>query len=401
MTVHDTLSLVYQTTPWRSEISLLLLISIICFYLSGSLFFDIIHYYFHRCSKSRSKWLRRIGYLHMAHHFYFNRHLQFNSRYLVHNMFFELPMECLSQLMGSWLSFQFATALTPSRWITSHTIAFRMVVLITIVRTLLVMIMSGRDSNHVEYQSLPKDPSWFWVGPQYHAMHHAYPNAYMSSVCRLFDWVAGTANSLDQKHVTMTGANSSFGRAMTRRLLIAGVKEVESLTYGVDWTYDDYSKAIAVLQNTDILVIDHGTKSQKDMMQGNYHSVVTLIDLFKLHQDKATESRRNRHCCALPLPEIWYVGSEAEIFYLPLSAADRLYCDSIRAFLPRARALYDDPSVIYRHIVPAAFSADWAASIAMWWISRGTRYIPVTYTGMAFVNYFKFLCFLGRVKDPR
>lgn len=39
----------------------------------------------------------------------------------------------------------------------------------------------------------------------------------------------------------------------------------------------------------------------------------------------------------------------------------------------------------------AVLSADGAAKCAMWWIRRGARYIPVTYTGVAYLNYFKFI----------
>lgn len=27
----------------------------------------------------------------------------------------------------------------------------------------------------------------------------------------------------------------------------------------------------------------------------------------------------------------------------------------------------------------------------MWWIRRGSKYVPVTYTGFAYLNFFKFL----------
>ena len=33
----------------------------------------------------------------------------------------------------------------------------------------------------------------------------------------------------------------------------------------------------------------------------------------------------------------------------------------------------------------------WAAAVAMWWIRRGARYVPVTYTGFAFLGFWKFL----------
>lgn len=40
---------------------------------------------------------------------------------------------------------------------------------------------------------------------------------------------------------------------------------------------------------------------------------------------------------------------------------------------------------------PAIVSADWAARWTMWWIRRGSKYVPVTYTGFAYLNFFKFL----------
>lgn len=58
--------------------------------------------------------------------------------------------------------------------------------------------------------------------------------------------------------------------------------------------------------------------------------------------------------------------------------------------------------MIYRHIVPSSFrsaigpglmSGGFAAKVAFFLIRRGVRYVPVTYTGVALVNYFKFVWF--------
>ena len=58
-----------------------------------------------------------------------------------------------------------------------------------------------------------------------------------------------------------------------------------------------------------------------------------------------------------------------------------------------------DGDVLYRHIVPSAFrsrmggglmSGRTAAAIALWLIRRGFRYVPVTYTGIAFLNFVPF-----------
>ena len=85
----------------------------------------------------------------------------------------------------------------------------------------------------------------------------------------------------------------------------------------------------------------------------------------------------------------------------------KAYTYSKRSFAEYARGFYDNEDILYRHIVPAAFqsnmgtalvSADWAAKATLWWISRGARYVPVTYTGFALANYFRFMY---RVKPRR
>jgi hypothetical protein len=66
--------------------------------------------------------------------------------------------------------------------------------------------------------------------------------------------------------------------------------------------------------------------------------------------------------------------------------------------------------MVYRHIVASAFtsrmgpgliSGEAAAALAMFFIRRGFRYIPVTYTGIAWVNYLKFaLALHARAPEP-
>lgn len=101
------------------------------------------------------------------------------------------------------------------------------------------------------------------------------------------------------------------------------------------------------------------------------------------------------------LPEVWYLGSEIEIgphFNVPEMMR---YSASKRAFAPYARAYYDE-DFLYRHVVQAGFtskkgkglvSAEWAAWVTMVFVKRGARYVPVTYMGMAYANFFKFLWF--------
>ena len=124
-------------------------------------------------------------------------------------------------------------------------------------------------------------------------------------------------------------------------------------------------------------------------MEANCDSSVALIERFRaLSADRQIPA------------EVWAVGSEIEAhpaFGIPELV---LYRDSKRAFARHARRYYGDRRLVYRHIVPSAFtspmgpglmSGSFAARVALFLIRRGFRYVPVTYTGVAFFNYFKFL----------
>jgi hypothetical protein len=75
------------------------------------------------------------------------------------------------------------------------------------------------------------------------------------------------------------------------------------------------------------------------------------------------------------------------------------YSASKRAFARKALGYYHSDALIYRHIVPSSFtsamgkgamSAATAVNIALFFIRRGFRYVPVTMTGLAVLNFFRF-----------
>ncbi|PON26664.1 integral membrane protein [Trichoderma gamsii] len=300
--------------------------------------------------------------------------LQFNDYYLWHNICFELPLELGCQAFGSWLGWLMLKriAILGSGGVSQRSL--HGVLAIEVVKIVIVAMLSGRDSNHKTYDQVPKNPYKFIVGPEYHALHHVDPAAYMGSTFYFFDWLFGTAYTLKSRRVTMTGASGAFGKALIRELHTESVACIQQLKFGVDWTYTNYDAAIPTLANTDILILAHGSK-RHDVLKANCDSAVQLISLFKQHR----KSDPNQIAI---LPEIWYVGSETELH--PSFGIQNLqaYSTSKRAFLPHARKLYDDDSILYRHIVPVAFqstmgsailSAQWAARTAMWWIRRGAR----------------------------
>lgn len=236
--------------------------------------------------------------------------------------------------------------------------------------------------------NLPAPRRGLITDPAYHAMHREFPDRYFGSVTTLFDRIFGTGTAIKDRRVVITGCSGSFGRPFAELLLAHGAADVIPLKFGVNYTYFDYSACDPVLAEADILVLAHGAKGEL-AMQANCDSFLHFIERFK----ELTAKRK------VP-PEVWAVGSEIEAHPAWGNQELQVYLDSKRAFARHARRYFWDPSIIYRHIVPSAFksqmgpgliSGRFAARWAWFFIARGFRYVPVSYTGIAFINYFKFL----------
>ncbi|KAM3533132.1 hypothetical protein MY4038_003557 [Beauveria bassiana] len=354
-------------------------------YIVGSVFFDLVHWQSHQ--KTRNKFVRWLNRTHSAHHQYFNRQLRFNRSFRYANLVSHMPLEFACQAVGSSASW-----LLLRRFYPTAAYDLLIVMLVQIIRTAIVAWNMGYDSNHIPYRVLPKDGNNMIVGPEYHVLHHIDPQNYFGSMVRLVDMIFGTATTLKGRRVAMTGSSGALGKELTKILQKEQVASITPLRHGVDWSRNDYSGLAPILAETDILVLCHGTKDHNAALAMNCTSAVSIIELFKQSRDRTKPEL---------IPEVWYVGSEAELHgALPGDKVMQAYAESKRAFVPFARAYYDDEQILYRHIVPAAFQsrmgsaivgADWAARTAIWWIRRGAQYVPVTYTGMAFVNYFRFM----------
>ncbi|ATY58318.1 integral membrane [Cordyceps militaris] len=355
-------------------------------YITGSIFFDLVHWQAHQ--KTRNKFVRWLNRTHAAHHQYFNRQLRFNAKFRYANLITHMPLEFACQAVGStgsWLVLRrlYATC----AW------DLLIVMAVQVVRTAVVAWNTGHDSNHIPYETVPKDRNSMIVGPEYHVLHHIDPQNYFGSMVRVVDMLFGTATTLKGRRVAMTGSGGALGSALASILRTEQVASVTALRHGVEWSAGDYARLAPILAETDVLVLCHGTKDPRAALAMNCTSAVAIIELFKQARARTRPEL---------IPEVWYVGSEAELHgaLLPGDTVMRAYAASKRAFVPFARAYYDDDAINYRHIVPAAFRSrmgsavvgpEWAARVAVWWIRRGAQYVPVTYTGLAFVNYFRFM----------
>lgn len=153
-------------------------------YITSSIFFDVVHYFLHQWSTSRWKALRWLSQCHQYHHLYYNRTLSFNNRFLLQNNWIALPLEMICLFIGGLLGWSFLRFFNAKD--VKYT-SFATILTVHLVRTLVVIWMNGRDSNHIEYKTAPKDPHWLFVGPQFHALHYVHPDRYMSSVVKVFD----------------------------------------------------------------------------------------------------------------------------------------------------------------------------------------------------------------------
>lgn len=368
------------------------LISLFYLLCAGSLFFDVVHHMLHRCEKSSHPLFKRLARIHHYHHLYFTRHLQFDKKYLRQNQFQALPLELALQIFGTILGYTFSTLVTPTPLVWTKPNHVWYIIGFQVTRTAFVIATSGRDSNHLVYQTAPKDPNWIFVGPEFHSLHHVYPDRYIGSFIKALDWICGTAYSFRGKRFVITGANEKFGQAIVAELEREGVNGIHKLDIGTDWNHDDFENAIPLLSNSDVLILAHSLKGQ-DEVESNCKSAIRLIKLFKKHKVI------NR--VGPTLPEVWYVGNESEV-HLSWGNRRTLRCSQQeRGFLPHARYFYDDPNILYRHIVPSSFcsimkfgvqsTAVQEARFAMWWIRRGARYVTGLYIGAAYLNYLRFI----------
>lgn len=350
-------------------------------FVVSTLLFDIVHYLLHRWGKSANPVLRRFARWHWVHHAFLDRRMRVHPGLVRKNIIYHVIPEYLTSLAGT-LVFLFVFPWLP-------------VVVVAVIRTVmfgLTLKEEGMDYNHMTMERLSGQQGLLWVGPSYHAMHHIYPNNFYSSFSNLFDLIFGTTCQFDGRRFAVTGAGGAFGSALARRLEKLGA-EVKTLKHGADFAPGEVERARETLEWADVLVLSHGAKSG-DCDNANVRTFVELTELF-------TEIGKGR----LTPPEVWGLGSEAELHGDMGMDSLRDYARTKRAFAGHAIGYYRSPDLIYRHIVPSAFtsamgkgpmSADTAVSMALFFIRRGFRYVPVTLTTLAFWNYFRFRSLTSR-----
>ncbi|KAJ5547656.1 hypothetical protein N7513_004890 [Penicillium frequentans] len=148
--------------------------------------------------------------------------MQFDKKYLRQNQFQALPLELALQIIGTILGYVFSALVTPSALIWIKPTHLWYIIGIQVTRTAFVIITSGRDSNHLVYQIAPKDSNWMFVGPEFHSLHHVYPDRYIGSFIKVLDWICGTAYSFRGKRFVITGAKGDLVKQLLQSLSVKG-----------------------------------------------------------------------------------------------------------------------------------------------------------------------------------
>ena len=361
---------------------MLIVLQSILAYLTGTVLFDVIHYFFHQSMKSQHASLKMLGRLHGMHHRFFPATLTIQKTLWQENFIRHVTFEYVTQVCGTLFCLFFM-----------HPYAIAFAIIFETCLFFSVYQWHGEDPHHRSIAKLSAHRGGMFVSGSYHALHHVYPNNFFSSSIKIIDYVLGTGLQLKGMRIALTGASGALGSQMKLLLEKAGAV-VTPIKFGVDYDYHDYSRLKSVFANSDILFLCHGSKHD-NAMEANCDSFIQMIELFKsMHAHRF-----------LPV-EIWGVGSEIECH--PCFGIKKLYpyAESKRHYARYARACFRDTSIQYRHLVHAAFTsrmgpglmtAKFAANVTMFMLKRGFKYIPVTYTGFAFINYFRFI--LGPTDD--
>lgn len=376
--------------------------------LASVLWVELVRDFYHTLSHLLPPLYR----LHVWHHKVFRRDLSVVSDniYRQAHWYNDVP-EALVMLLFSVFPWLLTYQLDPtpqwSVWLGSfYTLSF---LLSAIARGLGIPFVDElTDVTHRpgEFVNLP---SRWLVNRPYHWRHHFdNQDAYFSGTLTIVDKLLGTALSLKNKRIAVTGASGTLGRALLTQLHSSGAKvtalsssnteirldiEGEAIAIKtIPWQIGQESELLAQLNQIDILILNHGINvyGQRDQeaiaksYEINTFSTLRLMELFF----QTIKSDRD-----MIRKEVWVNTSEAEVN----PALSPLYELSKRATgdLITLRRL-DAPCVIRKLILGpfksklnpvGIMSAPWVAQQIVNLARRDVRNIIVTINPLTYILF--------------
>ena len=374
--------------------------------LASILWVELVRDFYHTLSHLWQPLYR----LHVWHHKVFRRDLSVVSEeiYRQAHWYNDVP-ESLVMLTLSILPWQLTQAwdFTP-RWAvwtgSLYTLSFLLGAIARGLGIPLVDELTDVTHRPGEFTNLPS--RWF-VNRPYHWRHHFdNQDAYFSGTLTLVDKLMGTALSLKNKRIAVTGASGTLGIALLTQLHLAGAKVI-ALTSSereiilnlngehmplktISWQAGREAELRSQLAKVDILILNHGVNvyGQRDeaaiakSYEVNTFSSLRLMELFF----QTIKSDRD-----MIRKEVWVNTSEAEVN----PAFSPLYELSKRAIgeLVTLRRL-DAPCVVRKLILGpfksklnpvGVMSPEWVAKQIVNLAKRDVRNIIVTINPLTFI----------------
>ncbi len=193
-------------------------LAVVLLFLASTVFFDLVHWALHRMLTSRFGLLRVLAWPHAIHHRWIDRGLRVNWQYQRANVWCHLVLEYTTHL-----AFTGALLVVLPTGIAVGLASMQTAVFLLLLRD------GGLDLNHRPQPVVEVAPSTVFCPIAYHAMHHAFPDAYFSSYVKLVDVVLGTALDLKSLRIGLAGRETAFARGLRAPLRAAGAVDIVEL----------------------------------------------------------------------------------------------------------------------------------------------------------------------------
>ena len=314
--------------------------------LLSTLAFDVLHVLLHRWLSSRWSLLRRLAGLHGVHHEFLDRDLCIHEDLIPANVMCHVVPEYLAQVaatagLGMLLQIPLPAIVVA-------------VALETLVFALIMKPTPGFDVNHRHVDRLRAYRPLYFCLPEYHLLHHVYPDAYFGSWVKTLDHWLATGTAIGGRRVALTGAATACGEALRRELLRdSPVVVIDDCPPG------PAGELARLLETVDILVLCHAEDTGPPYRD--------LIERFY-------DVNRARK---VPV-EVWAVAQCGEF-------------QDDRASAEFAQALFRAGKVIYRHLVIPASPrpGDWSRLQTR--IRKGYNYVAARWDAATLRHCLRFL----------
>ena len=186
-------------------------------WLAGAIFFDFVHWVLHALLRSRYAAARALAWPHAVHHQWIDTDLELQWRLQNRNILCHIVPEYLTQL-----GFTAGVALV---------LPWPFAAVLAALQTLVfagILSQRGLDPNHRPIDLLDAYRPGFVPLPAYHALHHAYPDAYYSSYTKLIDGLVGGCAPLRGRRFRLQASESAFRAALEGELRARGAELIES-----------------------------------------------------------------------------------------------------------------------------------------------------------------------------